>query len=108
MAKCANFYAVAKTADYLYPVQLGVGVSGVCEAAVHAARRFAVDIPEGWSLVKLDFKNALSCLSRKKMLNSVHLHLPELYNYCCSCYSGPSYLRYGSRIVESREGVLTR
>ena len=38
VAKCANFYAQKKLADYFAPLQVGVGVSGGCEAAVHASR----------------------------------------------------------------------
>ena len=37
-AKCANTYAVAELADYFGQIQLGVGVPGGCEAAVHATR----------------------------------------------------------------------
>ena len=38
-AKCANAYATAVLADYLQPIQVGVGTPGGCEAAVHATRR---------------------------------------------------------------------
>ena len=38
-SKCANSYAISRR-DYFVPVQLGVGVSGGCESAVHAIRRF--------------------------------------------------------------------
>ena len=35
-AKCANAFATAALNDYFMPHQLGVGVSGGCEAAIHA------------------------------------------------------------------------
>ena len=46
----------------LPPVQLGVGVSGGCEAAAHAVRAFVQSpvVPENNVLVKLDMKNAFN------------------------------------------------
>ena len=38
-AKCANCFATERLSEYLQPLQLGVGVRGGCEAAVHATRR---------------------------------------------------------------------
>ena len=43
--KCANSYAISELADLFSPIQIGVGVPGGCEAAVHAARRYAEDMP---------------------------------------------------------------
>ena len=40
-AKCANRFALTVLGDTLLPVQVGVGTPGGCEAAVHAARRYA-------------------------------------------------------------------
>ena len=53
-AKCASAFAVANLLDYLYPVQLGAGVQGGCEAAVHAVRRFVESMPSNFFVVKLD------------------------------------------------------
>ena len=41
-AKCANAHAIEKLGDYFGCLQVGVGVKGGCEAAIHAARRFDV------------------------------------------------------------------
>ena len=98
-------YALPKISDCLRPIQLGVGVSGGGEAAVHAARQFVMDMPTGSSLVKLDFSNAFNCLSRTKMLESVHSLFPEIYSFCSSAYSHPTFLKYGDKIIYSREGV---
>ena len=54
-AKCANKFALSQLGDSLLPRQLGVGVSGGCEAAVHATRRFMAVMPDDWALVKIDF-----------------------------------------------------
>ena len=45
-------------ADYFNPLQVGVGVAGGCEAAVHATRRFLSVMPADNIIVKLDFSNA--------------------------------------------------
>ena len=47
---------------FFSPVQAGVGVSGGCEAAVHAARRFLDSMDEDRIFVKLDFANVFNCL----------------------------------------------
>ena len=53
-AKCANSYAISELANLFNPIQLGVGVPGGCEAAMHSARKYAEDIPDH-VIVKLDF-----------------------------------------------------
>ena len=47
VAQCANSNAMSRLGDYhsilcdyFAPIQLGVGVSGGCESAAHATRRF--------------------------------------------------------------------
>ena len=73
--------------DYLSPVQLAVGVSSGCEAAVHSARRFVEDLPSDHVVVKLDFSNAFNSLDRSEMLQAVADRLPELYAFCHSAYT---------------------
>ena len=63
-AKCAAGYTSAKLASFLGPRQLGVGIAGGCEAAVHAARRFLNSSSSSYILVKLDFSNAFNTLRR--------------------------------------------
>jgi hypothetical protein len=55
-------------------------------------------------LVKLDFSNAFNSLHRLDMLCSIKDALPELYAYCSSSYSQPSFLFYGSFVLLSQEG----
>jgi hypothetical protein len=59
-AKCANSYAVTRLSQLLAPIQLGVGIPGGAEAAVHATRRWVTTMPEDRILVKLDFTNAFN------------------------------------------------
>ena len=61
-AKCVNAFAISSLGDYFAPTQLGVGISGGCEAAVHAARRFIENMPSDYSVAKLDFSNAFNNL----------------------------------------------
>ena len=55
-------------------------------------------------MVKLDFSNAFNSLRRFDMLSAVHSRIPDLYSYCCSAYSQPSVLFYGSHTVLSQKG----
>jgi len=103
-AKCANSHATAILAEYLQPVQLGVGVPGGCEAAVHAARRFVEAMPDGHCMVKLDFANAFNSLHRDVMLEAVRERVPGIYRFCHLAYSQPSQLIYGGHTIMSQEG----
>ena len=104
-AKCANSYAVTSVSSYLSPIQLGAGIPGGCEAAVHATRRFVESMPADHCVVKLDFTNAFNCLNRTRMLTEVSKRIPELYNFCHLAYSSPSSLKFGKWSIESQEGV---
>jgi hypothetical protein len=95
VSKCASSFGVNRLADYLSPVQLGVGTAGGCEAAVHATRRYLETMPPDWVMVKLDFSNAFNSLHRSDMLLAVRDRLPELYAYCFSAYANPSILYHG-------------
>ena len=59
-AKCANSHIITKRSQALQLQQLGVGVSGGAEAAVHATRRLLQNLPPGHVVVKLDFLNAFN------------------------------------------------
>lgn len=104
-AKCASYYAASKLAPILGPRQLGVGISGGCEAAIHSARRFLLSSQTDNVLVKLDFSNAFNCIRRDAMLQAVFDQIPELYRYCHLAYSSSSFLKFGSFTMLSEEGV---
>jgi hypothetical protein len=103
-AKCANAHAIEMLKDYLQPSQLGVGVPGGCEAAVHATRRFVESMPAGYCVVKLDFSNAFNCLHRDAMLDAVLRKVPGIYKFCHLAYCKPSSLTYDGRTIISQEG----
>ena len=77
-AKCVNKYAITVLGDSFTPVQLGVGISGGCEAAVHATRRFIAHMPDSHVLVKLDFSNAFNCVRRYATLSSNASTIPDI------------------------------
>ena len=58
--------------SYFQPHQLGVGSSGECEAAIHAARRYLESLLPDHVVVKLDFANAFNTLHRYDMLQAIH------------------------------------
>jgi len=86
-AKCTNNHVIAKRSKALQPQQLGVGVSGGAEAAVHAARRLVSNLPSDHVIVKLDFSNAFNCIRRDLILYSIATNIPEIYRLVYSAYS---------------------
>ena len=104
-AKCANCYAIAQLEDKLLPVQLGVNISGGCEAIVHATRRFTSKMTADDVVIKLDFTNAFNCLRRDVMLQTVAVELPGLYKFCHLAYGNVTKLRFGDQAIWSQEGV---
>ena len=103
-AKCACTYATSKLAEFFSPVQVGVGVPGGCEAAVHAARKFVENMGADDVLVKLDFANAFNCLHRDHMLNIVKEFVPVIYCFCYSIFRYHSKLQFGSFTISSQVG----
>ena len=69
-SKLAARQASSRLAGILKPKQLGVGVPGGCEAAIHAARNFlrsASASPTQQILVKVDVSNAFNTLDRSQL-----------------------------------------
>ena len=104
VSKCASSHGTARLAPLFGPRQLGVGISGGCEAAIHSARRYLQTLAPDHVMVKLDFANAFNSLHRSDMLLSISECLPELYAYCMTSYSQPSVLYFGSYVISSQEG----
>lgn len=92
--------------ERLRPKQLGYGTKGGAEAIVHAARSFVEeDSAEVRVFLKLDFRNAFSCLRRDVLLNAVKLNAPEFYAYFWQSYRQSSSLFYGDHVIKSATGV---
>ena len=104
VAKCTSTFAITKLENSFAPLQVGVGVPGGCEAAVHATRRFVASMPSGYMVAKLDFSNAFNSLRRDAILETVFRFVPEIYQLCHSAYHAPTDLSFGDHIVRSEEG----
>ena len=92
VAKVAAGKVRAEMSELLAPRQLGFGVSGGAEAAVHAIRSYLNRLDQNVVLLKLDFKNAFNCIRRDKMLEATRSLAPDLYPLVYSAYSSPSAL----------------
>jgi hypothetical protein len=103
-AKCANTFASTKLATFFTPIQLGVGVPGGCEAAIHTCRRYMDNMPDDHIIVKLDFSNAFNNVRRDSMLKTIKSLVPEIFNFCYLSYSENSILKFGDYELSSEEG----
>ena len=100
-AKVINSQIITKLSPVFAPTQLGVGVSGGIEAAVHAVHRYMQNIPSTHAIIKLDFKNAFNTIRRDAVLEASKIAIPEAYPFIHSGYASPSTLRLGSDIIPS-------
>src|SRR5271168_2634549 len=81
----------------LAPIQLGIGVSGGCEAIVHNIQHALEKTPpdtDPVAALAIDFRNAFNCVSRKAVLNAVYaqLGLRHIWRLVNFAYSSPSAL----------------
>ena len=105
VAKVASRMVRDEMEPLLSPKQLGYGVKGGAEAAVHAMRSFLSSLVVGRVVVKLDFQNAFNSIHRDKMLEATRDLAPEIFPFVHSSYSSPSHLLWGDRLILSAEGV---
>ena len=107
-SKCVAKKATADTAEYLSPHQLGVGVRGGSEAAIHAANAIfndpEVPIVRKWVL-QVDFANAFNEISRAEMLDAIRRHCPKASAWAEACYAHPSHLFFGQHRLSSSSGA---
>ena len=94
-----------RAAALLAPRQLGFGVPGGAEIAVHATRRYLQSLPPGHVLIKIDFSNAFNRVRRYVIFEVVQQHLPELLPYASSSYAAPSSLKFGVHNLSSESGA---
>jgi hypothetical protein len=105
VSKLMNSYAIDRLSNLFSPIELGVGVAGSVEAAVHAARRYVDNLSGDEAVVKLDFRNAFNTLRRDSILEAIHATLPEVYSYVHASYASPSHLSLAENIIISNEGI---
>ncbi|XP_061706794.1 uncharacterized protein LOC133517478 [Cydia pomonella] len=98
---CREFHS--RLTEKFKPIQLGFGLKGGCEGAVHAARSF-IDSPNFEILVKIDVRNAFNSIDRGVLLTQVEKELPEIYGYLWQCYGSASSLMYKNMEIPSCVG----
>ena len=98
------FYRIAATlalqtirdaiSDLLKPIQLGVGVSGGCEAIIHNLQHLLEQSDHPVAALAVDFKNAFNTISRRTVLESLYAQptLNTLWRLADFAYSQPSEL----------------
>ena len=104
-SKLVSAQATAQLAQTLSPLQVGVGISGGVEAAVHATCRFASAMTPSQALIKLDFANAFNSVRRDVILERTAALIPEAYPYIKAAYADSSFLGYEGEPIMSSEGV---
>ena len=92
-AKIASWMVVDNMAELLSPRQLGYGVRNGVKAAVHATKRYLIDLSSRHALLKLDYKNAFNSVGHDNMLEAVKELASDIYFLVQSAYSSPSSLR---------------
>ena len=97
VSKVAGSKIMGEMGMLLSPQQLGYGVKGGGEAAVHAAKLYLRDLDHT--------KNAFNSIRRDKMLKAVQELAPSLFHFVYSAYSSPSTLFWADKTLQSAEGV---
>ena len=107
VAKCLCATHKETAAKMFAGLQYGVATPAGCERMIHEVRRqmrcHATD--KDWVLLKIDLTNAFNCISRARMLELVHVHLPHMYSWVEWCYRDTSHLTYAHYRIASQEGV---
>ena len=105
-AKCLCAVVKAKAAEFFQPHQFGVSCSMGAEKIAHGLA--CVDQhwkDEGFSVLKLDTRNAFNVVSRQAFLSECSLHFPELYPWVLWCYGQHPILWHPMGTLTSECGV---
>jgi len=87
--------------------QVGVGIPGGLETAIHVTRRYISQHSSDTSLglLKIDMKNAFNECSRSAFFDRIVDDFPEISAWVKWCYCQPAELRFGSRRILASSGV---
>ena len=87
--------------------QVGVGIKGGMEAAIHTLRSFitANCDREDFCCVKVDFTNAFNECHRTSFMSRLKKELPELFAWVQWTYHTAGELRFGDSHIRSTAGV---
>ena len=105
VAKCISKAVINKAKNILQPVQLGVGVRGGIEAAVHAAHICVSTSTSPIVMAKLDFTNAFNTIRRDSVSEAVATFMPEMSSFFRATYEESTVLKFGETSLSSEEGL---
>ena len=106
-AKCLASQVKDAVTEYLFPMQLGVGVRGATEAIVHVLRQWlarSTGVADR-VVVTLDIENAFNSVDRSAILSSVRRVLPCLAPWADFCYRNDSVLFADEHRIGSACGI---
>jgi hypothetical protein len=108
VSKCLAFEFAPRAAEYLKPLQMGVGVRAGCEAIVHAFCSLLEDPTlqdhSKWVL-QVDLENAFNQVDRSHLFAEVRQHFPELSAWVEASYGTHCHLNFGSGTIPSSAGL---
>ena len=92
---------------FLRTGQIGVGIHGGLEAAVHSLSTVLDSQGSNPDLccLKIDFSNAFNECNRSSFLDQVHKDFPEIFAWTQWCYHCEGELRFGDVSIKSASGV---
>lgn len=100
---CANISE--ELVQILKPKQIGFGVKGGAEAAIHSVRSFIRFNKSAETIIKVDVSNAFNTLDRISFLKQIEGKLPSIYPYMYQCYASATNLFYNGSIIQSSTGL---
>ena len=106
-SKIAAKRAISEIRRQLPPAQLGIGVSGGCEAAAHSVRAFVQSpvVSGNNVLVTFDMKNSSSTVRRDHFLEVCSSRAPSILRLASTAHATSSHLVIGSETILSETGV---
>ena len=104
---CCNAVRSKLPETFLPYNQVGVGIKGGLEAAIHTTRYLINHFRDvdNMCILKVDFRNAFNECQRQRFLTRIATQFPELFGWVQYCYYQPAELRFGSHRILSSTGV---
>eukprot|EP00666_Eupelagonemidae_sp_cell4sb_P018063 gene18063-biopygen37043 len=107
VAKCLCDAFRDDARNWLWPLQIGVGVPFGVEIGIHTAAQWMErnsDDPDKVFL-KVDFENAFNSVDRVAFLREIRSRLPGLSRWAEWCYGTKSKLTFGGQFISSERGA---
>ena len=107
-SKCACAKARENAAEYLLPLQVGVGCAFGAEAVIHAVSQYCLRNKNSAAklVLKVDFATAFNTVDRETFLRACQEITPEVSKWAWWCYAQLSHLYFGdSAPLASSAGV---